>query len=324
MLDDIDERILSELSIDARQDISSLARTLRLGRDRVKYRLRKLEDSGVIVGYRTIINPAKLGISLYKTYFRLENHKERLGKLMNFVRKHPRTFWVAETYGNWDLIVAVFAHTPKEYQSMQDEVLTKFNDIILASHVYIIVDMRYFARGYLSDLTIDSYFVGEDDEVVGLGTLDQQILEAISDNCRLSYTEIAERTSSSPATVSAHLERLEKTGVIANYQVDLDLPKLGRSFFKAQIDIGKHHLRTEDEFIAYCSKHPSIVYFIKQIGGFVYEIEVEVKDLEHYNQLLTDIRERFRGFVRNIQTMVIRNQVLSGVPSHATSRLSKT
>ncbi|MFN6964631.1 MAG: Lrp/AsnC family transcriptional regulator [Pyrinomonadaceae bacterium] len=60
-LDDIDRKILKELQTDARTSFAELGRRVGLTTPAVIERVRKLEDAGVIVGYRAEIDTAKVG-----------------------------------------------------------------------------------------------------------------------------------------------------------------------------------------------------------------------------------------------------------------------
>lgn len=61
-LDDIDRRILRELGRDARQSNLALADKVGLSPSACLRRVQELERSGVIKGYRAVLDPAKLGM----------------------------------------------------------------------------------------------------------------------------------------------------------------------------------------------------------------------------------------------------------------------
>jgi len=64
MIDEIDRKILKELQTDARVSYAELGRRVGLTTPAVIERVRKLEDSGVITGYRADIDTAKVGLSI--------------------------------------------------------------------------------------------------------------------------------------------------------------------------------------------------------------------------------------------------------------------
>ena len=63
-LDSVDGRIVQALAADARQPVASLARELGLSAPSTAERIRRLEDMGVIRGYRAEIDPQALGLPI--------------------------------------------------------------------------------------------------------------------------------------------------------------------------------------------------------------------------------------------------------------------
>lgn len=64
MLDEIDKKILKELQEDARISYAELGRRVGLTTPAVIERVRKLEDAGIILGYRADIDTAKVGLPI--------------------------------------------------------------------------------------------------------------------------------------------------------------------------------------------------------------------------------------------------------------------
>ena len=63
-IDDIDRKVLTELQQDARVSYAELGRRVGLTTPAVIERVRKLEDAGVITGYRAEIDTAKVGLPI--------------------------------------------------------------------------------------------------------------------------------------------------------------------------------------------------------------------------------------------------------------------
>lgn len=313
-LDLLDRRILSELSLNCRQEQSALAKKLKVGRDRVKYRLAKLKEKGVVAKSVTLINPTRLGISLYKAYFRLDSNRRLSTQLVAFLRKHPRTFWLAECAGHWDLVWVTFARSPKEYSLIQDQILSKFSAAVIDTSVYTLTDAWYFGRGYLTGDSSSRVYVGGPGDEVRIDELDFNLLRQLSQNATSSYTSLGEQFGCTPATVRARIERLEKAGVIAYHRVELNLPLMGRWFYKAQVTFLGHDPKQESELLDFCEAEPDILFLVKQIGDCRLEIELEVESFETYNQVIDRIRDRFGGYIKRIDTLVIRNQRIRSVP----------
>ena len=64
-LDDLDLQILIALQKNAREKISTIARDVHLSVTAVTRRIERLEDSGVILGYQTQIDPEQVGTTVH-------------------------------------------------------------------------------------------------------------------------------------------------------------------------------------------------------------------------------------------------------------------
>lgn len=63
-MDDLNWRILELLQQDARLPYSEIGRRVGLSAPAVAERVRRMEDAGIITGYRAIVDPGKLGYGL--------------------------------------------------------------------------------------------------------------------------------------------------------------------------------------------------------------------------------------------------------------------
>ena len=61
-LDGFDHAILAQVAADGRISVTEIARRIGLSKSPTQARLRRLEDSGVIRGYRALLDPIRLGL----------------------------------------------------------------------------------------------------------------------------------------------------------------------------------------------------------------------------------------------------------------------
>jgi Lrp/AsnC family transcriptional regulator, leucine-responsive regulatory protein len=62
-LDRFDRAILRELSLDGRMSATELGRRIGLSKSPTQARMKRLEEEGVITGYRATLDPAKIGLA---------------------------------------------------------------------------------------------------------------------------------------------------------------------------------------------------------------------------------------------------------------------
>jgi Lrp/AsnC family transcriptional regulator for asnA, asnC and gidA len=64
-------------------------------------------------------------------------------------------------------------------------------------------------------------------QTVSLDKLDWQILQAIQENSKQTYSEIGRKLGVAHSTVYDRIKKLEKSGIITGWTVDVDAEKLG-------------------------------------------------------------------------------------------------
>ncbi len=313
-LDQINQRILYELDHNSRISLADLSRKLKLGRDRIKYRIDRLADQKLITKYTTSVNPYKFGLMVHKTYLRLENNPKRIAALIQFLNKHPRIYWVAACTGLWDLMFATFARTPKEFHTIQENILAQFSDILVRFSVYTIVDSWYFRKNYLLGYGSEYFSIGGEPDNLALDKIDFNLLEQLSQNSRYSNKELAEILGVTPIMVTYRIKKLESLGIIVGYRIEIDREKIGMKLFKSQLEFQTFDPHLESQLLEFCKMQPHITYYVRQIGDRTTELELEVTDYEQYSQIMDEMRQRFSKFIRNVETILIRLEYFKSMP----------
>lgn len=314
-LDEIDRKILYALDLNSRSSIADLSRKLKLGRDRIAYRIAQLEEHKVITKFATTINPYKFGLTSYKTYLRVQNDRVRLAKAWHYLENNPRIYWMAQTEGAWDLIFVTLARNPKEFHILQDEILAEFSDIMLGFSVYTLVDVIFFRKRYLVGKGSDHYYFGSKPQNHALDPLDISILELLSKDSRLSISKLANMLDTTHMVVKNRIERLQDLGIIIGYRIEVNLPAIKMTNFKLSIQLLSYKSGTADELIDYCMKNPNVTYFIQQIGDCKIEIELNVENYDKLSQIITEIRQKFPKLVRSVDPLLVRREAYRWMPS---------
>jgi Lrp/AsnC family leucine-responsive transcriptional regulator len=84
-LDEVNRLLLDELQRDARLSVAELGRRVGLSGPAVAERLQRLEDGGVIMGYRAEIDPRMVGLTL-SVVLRIRPAPRELGKVAELAR----------------------------------------------------------------------------------------------------------------------------------------------------------------------------------------------------------------------------------------------
>ncbi|MFH1650030.1 MAG: winged helix-turn-helix transcriptional regulator [Candidatus Woesearchaeota archaeon] len=129
--DEIEERILSELSVRARDSIVEIARRTGMSKDVVLYRMRKMKKDGIIAGQRVWLNLGKLGIRHDKIMLSTHNlSRERESALREYVKASEHTTQFLKLIGPWDVEIECETKNGDELHKILVELRHRFSDVI--------------------------------------------------------------------------------------------------------------------------------------------------------------------------------------------------
>jgi Lrp/AsnC family transcriptional regulator, leucine-responsive regulatory protein len=121
LLDRVNLRLLEELRSDPRQTMAELGRRIGMSPPAVTERVRRLEESGVIEGYRLDINPAALGLPI-GAYIRVRPNPGQLSAIAELAQRIPEVVECHRITGEDCFILKV--HIPAMEQL--DRILDRF------------------------------------------------------------------------------------------------------------------------------------------------------------------------------------------------------
>lgn len=101
-IDEKDREILQHISLDSRKPLAKIAEELQTSSTMIANRIKKLEKTKVINGYRINIDYAKLGLQLFNVQFNLRNY-DKIHHIINHAKRNPHLISASEVMDNWDL-----------------------------------------------------------------------------------------------------------------------------------------------------------------------------------------------------------------------------
>lgn len=107
-LDATDARLLAALQEDGRQSIAELGRRVSMSASAVAERVRRLEEAGVITGYRAVVDPERLGYGIL-AYLRLRYPSSTYGPLHDLLARTPEVIEAHHVTGDDCFVLKVIA-----------------------------------------------------------------------------------------------------------------------------------------------------------------------------------------------------------------------
>ena len=135
-LDNLNWKILKCLQENARQSNAEIGRQVGISSPAVSERIKRLEDAGIILGYKTVVSPLDMGYQL-KAIITLHAF---IGKLKPFLEKVKTYDEVLNCYritGNENIVMEVLLKNQKHLETFIDQLIVygETKTQIVLSHV---------------------------------------------------------------------------------------------------------------------------------------------------------------------------------------------
>ena len=308
-LDYLDRRTLFELDKNARISGTSIGKKIRKSKQFVNYRIKKLEENKILKGYITVIDYSKLGYLSVRVYFKFHNlSPAQQAELENELIKDKKVWWLVTLEGIWDVGYAVAVKNILEFYDYWDKIMKKYRKFVSKKSVVAYTHIKQYPKSYLVEENNEhaGTLIGASKNQIRCDEFDLNLLRLIADNGRMPLLEIAQKLKTSPQVIRNHLRKLEKDGVIQGYRALIDVSSLGYRYYKSYINLIHTERLMELEY--FCKIHPNILNINRAIGGSDFEIELQAKSFDQFDQIMKEIRSRFEGMIDDYEFVIAREE----------------
>lgn len=299
-LDIKDKKILYHLDLNSRQSFSQLGKKVGLYKEIVNYRVKRLQEKGIIVRFNTIIDTLKLGYTCMRFYFNYqyitpEIKKEIIDHFVNF----KRTQMVASQEGAVELCVFMIAKNVSEIYSFWQKTLSNYRDYFAKEIIAPFIGENIYAKSFLIDENDNriNQIVRRGGGIINYDDLDFQILQLLAQNSRIPTLDIAKKLNITTITTTKRIKRLIELGVILRFHVTINWEIIGYKWFKVDLylkDYNKIH-----QIIKYLETNPHLSYIDKTFGYADLELELIVKNVDQLKQIIEDLSSKFPKMIRS-------------------------
>ena len=144
-----------------------------------------------------------------------------------------------------------------------------------------------------------------------IDNIDLKILNVLSKNAKMPYTEVAKKVFVSGGTVHVRMRKLEKMGVVRGTKLDIDYDKLGYNISSYMgIYLEKSFLYKET--VKSLKKIPEIVEIHAITGQYTIFIKIICKDTSHFRNFLDSVH-KVKGITRTETFMSFEETILDGL-----------
>jgi len=303
-LDNKDRQILYLLNKDCRLTDAKIGKLTRMSKQTINYRIKRLVKDGIVSKFITVVDPEMFGYTFYNIYLELDcRSKEKDARLMKKLLAEKSTTWIVEGIGKWDYIVCVLAKDARAFHKILTNIFHICGDRLMDHATFTVVEAHTQPYKFLfQDLKLDykTSYLGRKTDRMRLDKEDMKILNYISNDARARIIEIARKTKLDPKTVAYRIRTMQEMGYIVSFTTLMDISKLGYNWHYLFFKLRYANDKDEAEFVKYIKSLPWVFYIIKGVGNYNLTMELHAKDVEHYHEIISDLKERYRDMIKKM------------------------
>ncbi len=145
--------------------------------------------------------------------------------------------------------------------------------------------------------------------------IDRQIMEALLQNARTPYTEIAQKLLVSPGTIHVRMKKLEKIGVVLGTELMVDPAKLGYDL-TAFIGIYLEKSVNYKEVIPRLQAIEEIMEAYYTTGGYSIFAKLICMNTDHLRRVLNEKIQAVEGIQRTETMISLEQSIRRKIPLH--------
>ena len=312
-LDQKDRNVLRELFDNARKPFSAIAKRARMSKEVVNYRVKRMLDSGLLIGFNTVIDVRRLGWKMFFIFVRLRNlDMSEEQEILQSLKQHRNVAWLVRCIGNYDAVIKIFVRSTEEADDIVKWIEAKHAAHIDHQEIVYLSEEHAVPLSFLyqtKEQTIHTIRETEK-ELYSLSDIEITLLKALAKHARMPLAEIAEKTGLPRELLAYHLKKLEKEEIIKKYRPSAwsGIKALGYNWYIITLKLGKLQESMSNQLKSYLLHQKNVTYFYKTIGESDLEIEVRVKSTIELSTLLMEIRTLLKTALKRQEILIVLDE----------------
>lgn len=297
-----DRKILYELDLNCRESNTQIGRKVGLKKDVVSYRIKRMQDEGIIRNFYTEIDTFRLGYNVFRVYINFQYvNSDIKEQIIKYFVDYPNSWVVATIKAEIDLDVVIWVKDIFEFYQFWEKTLDVYEDYFAKYSISIYTQAVTYRKSYLlykdqGESNREMFKMHCGGIHVEIDETDYKLLNELAINARIPLIELAEKLDCSSQSVNYRIKNLVKSSVIKGFRVDLDLSKFDLHSYKVDIYLKDHKLKKS--IIDYLQDKPYLEYMNFAMGWSDLEPEFVVKDMDELLNILDEINKKFSGAIK--------------------------
>jgi DNA-binding Lrp family transcriptional regulator len=312
-MDKKDREILRILNKNSRTPDSGIAKKLRVSKQTVSYRIKRMQQKGIIRNFYTEFDVSRLGFNSYYVFIELEKITNSIEKeIIKKLSEEENIGWIISAIGKSSIILLVYARTMMDFESEFLEIKHICSGYLRESSLAILTESQKLSYRFLGSGF--EVVQKEKQKEVELDETDIKIMKTISQNARQKLVEIARKTGLSVDTVGYRLKKLKN--IIKGFKTKLDTNKIGLQWHLLLVRTLSIDGKTRKRFTSYLGSLKEVYYITSTVGSYDLLIDLHVKNSEEIMKFILKLRDLFPNVIKNYESLLVSQEhKLSYLPS---------
>jgi len=283
------------LSKNSRIRTKDLGKNLNISQQSASYLIKSCEQRKTILGYTTVIDPAKVGSLGIIVYYNFVDFSPRnIQEIVTFLHEEDSVVKIRILDKGYDLSCTFRAPNLSYFNKANRDFLQEFKGKILVAEIFPMVVKYIYPKSYLipQKKKSDGIIISGDRDIVQMTENEKKVSRLLRKSAGLSIIEMARKLRLNPKTVIKTKTKLEKNKIIRGYSTLWDYKTLGIETNLILVSTEGLSLREDKKLSDFCRDHPNIVGFSRLIGIYDMLIEVEGENITS-REVLKEIRSEF-------------------------------
>jgi len=298
-LDSKDREILFELDLNSRISVNKLAKKVKLNPGTVNYRIKKLEEKKIILGYYSVVDASLIGFEQFRVYLKYQYiNPEKEEELLDYLMKNEMVWWVGKIGGEFDLAFVIWAKNSFEFSEFWKKLMLKYRNLFQKINVSDYTGLHQFNLAFLNpeDKRRKKIFSGTDKRI-SISKKEREILKIISSDARTPSVEIAKKLKLTPIQVKYALNKMKKLGLIQGFRLKFNFDLFGLNYYKVNFNL--KDLKQYKKLADFALEHENIIYVDQTIGFSDFEIELVASSHKEFIEIIKEMKEKFSEIIKD-------------------------
>ncbi|MFH1101724.1 MAG: AsnC family transcriptional regulator [Methanobacteriota archaeon] len=301
-----DRKILYELDLNCRQSNAQIGKKVGLSKDVVAYRIKKMDDEGIITCYWTAINTYKLGYYVFRIYIKFIDVTAKIKTeiIQYFVKNEDA--WAVLTYkGPVDLDIVLWVKDIYSFNHYWINTLQLYGKYFADSTISILTQVIACKKTYLLDeketaSEREFYTTSCKGDTIQIDALDYKILNELALNARIPLLNLAKKTHSTSQTINYRIKHLMQKEIIHAFRIRINPSKFGLQGCAIDLYLKDQLLRKQ--ILDYIKQKPNIYdIMVMNIGWSDISFEIYISNINELSKLMDEIESKFPEAIRKYE-----------------------